>query len=303
MSKRSQRKRRDSRANQRPSPVNQRKASTSPAPGQRRGYHFGWGPIEKTIAILGGLAALVALIAAATNFINHLQAPRPPSKLQVEEKMVGQLVAGENYTRLSQIIRVPADYEVKLASGNRLYQYERNWETLQLLVSPSGKVLSVGVYAKTPVFRPRISLGATSEKIALDERLSSQHLPVLPSLLPDRMNAYCGAHKAGYFEAYDNLPNALDARSLAFGISDAETNLINVSAVCSAGTLLSRCGSLVPPSPYDNQVYSTYARCLLSSSIGRSIHYKLTPSVLIVTAPLQAIIPDMLYPPDDVRGL
>ena len=140
----------------------QRKSGASPAPGQRRGYHFSWGPIEKTATILGGLAALVALIAVVTNIINHLQASRPPSKLHAEEKMVGQLVAGQDYARLSQIIRVPADYKVKLASGNNLYQYERNWETLQLLVGPSGKVLSVGVYAKTTLFRPRISVWASS---------------------------------------------------------------------------------------------------------------------------------------------
>jgi hypothetical protein len=303
VNKRSQREPQNSKANQRSGHINQRKPSASPAPRQRRGYHLSWGPIEKTAAILGGLAALVALIVYAANVINHFRAPRPPSKLQVEEKMTGQLVAGEDYARVSHIIGVPADYQVKLASGNRLYQYERHWETLQLVVGPSGKVLSVGVYAKTPVFRPRILLGTTSGRISLNKSMSSQHFPILSSLLPDRMNAYCGAHKAGYFEAYDDLPNALAARSVVVGISDAETSLINVSAACSAESLLSRCAPVAPPSPYDNHVYSSYARCMLSSSIGRRIHYKLTPSVLIVTAPAQKIVPDMLYPPDDVLGL
>jgi hypothetical protein len=46
-----------------------------------------------------------------------------------------------------------------------------------------------------------------------------------------------------------------------------------------------------------------YAQCLLSDTLWQRVRKELKANVVIVTAPEQPIVSDMLYPPDEVVGL
>jgi len=256
---------------------------------RRKIFPLSWGRVEKTSVVIGALGALIGIVVAVSNFVSQQAAPRPPSRLQIEQNMVGELVAGESYARLSALVGTPADFDVKLPSGNSLYQYERQWETIQMVVNPEGKVLSVGVYAKSASFYPHV--GIPGAQIVLDRTLISKSLP---DFQPDRVNAYCGAHQAGYFEAYDNLPMAYDLRGLVVGVSNSETTNINVLPICDMG---GACGEL---SPSGDNLSAAYARCLLALPIAGKIRNGLPVSAVIVTAPDQPITTDMLYTPYDI---
>jgi hypothetical protein len=257
-----------------------------------------WTSSVKTIfkiigGTLGAVAALIAIIGWVTGFFGA----KPIPKLQLEEKMVHDLIPGESYSRLNEVIKSSPDYEKKLPSGNRLYQYERPWETLQLVVSPVGKVLSVGMYAKSDKFRA--SIGIQFPKIVLDKTLISK---AVASSTPDRINLYCGARREGYIEAYDDLPNALEARALAVGVvGDLDTPGITPSLDCrmdSSFAFSGQCAHLAL-----NYVSKCYARRFLSSPYARLMRNNSVVSVVIATARgYQKIIPDMLYPPSDVAG-
>src|SRR4051812_17572991 len=52
------------------------------------------------------------------------------------------------------------DYTQRLTSGNRIYQYNRKWERIRLLVDPDNiSVLSIGIFADRTDFRPSFPLG------------------------------------------------------------------------------------------------------------------------------------------------
>jgi hypothetical protein len=244
--------------------------------------------------LLGALAAALALVVGLPKLFHH---PHYSSPLLVEEEMVGQLVAGMDYARLRHVIGVAADYSAKLSSGNELYQYERNWESLQLLVSQSGRVLSVGIYAKTTNFQPKVRFATAGDTLTLNEPVNA-----LAFIGPYGMNAYCGAHKAGYFLAYPLQPAALGASGFVIGASDAEAPM-NIYPACSMERLFPRCRLPPPSSLYSNNMSASYASCVFSSSIGRRAFAKIVPSVIIVTTPQQGITSDMLYPPDEVPDL
>ncbi|NDK29405.1 hypothetical protein FSY75_34230 [Streptomyces sp. TR1341] len=239
---------------------------------------------------LGTLAALVILITATTVVAIHLYTTSDGYKRDAEQKVVEQLIPGAAYGRIQQKLGTVADYSANLPDGNIIHQYERKWETLQFLENPSGIVLSTGIYAKSADFHPAIKLGGWHVKLN-DSTISETLKPFIPTAA----NAYCGAHKAGYFEAYYPMPNATDARSVVTGISNADTEGISVDRFCK---LLVDVHCNAPDSPYQNQVSAAYATCLLSSSSGRKLRQEMTPSVVIYTAPGGSISGDMLRPPD-----
>jgi hypothetical protein len=250
--------------------------------------------LKVIVAALGAGAALIAII----GYVTGLFSAKPLSKVQLEEKMVRDLIPGESYSRLSEVIKSSPNYEKKLPSGNRLYQYERPWETLQLVVSPVGKVLSVGMYAKSDKFRA--SIGIQLPKIVLNKTLISR---AVAPFAPDRINLYCGARREGYIEAYDGLSNALEARALVVGVvGDEDTPGITPSLDCRMEISLAfsgQCGRHLVL----NYVSACYAQHYLTSPQARLMRKNSVVSMVIATAPgYQKIIRDMLYPPSDVAG-
>ncbi|MGW2698758.1 hypothetical protein [Streptomyces sp. NPDC001340] len=245
---------------------------------------------SRIFTTLGTLAALVIVIAATTVVAIHLYTSSDGYKRDSEQKIVEQLVPGVAYGRIQQRLGGIADYSAKLPDGNTIHQYDRKWETLQFLESSSGMVLSTGIYAKSANFRPTIKLGGWHVKLN-DSTIARALQPFIPAAV----NAYCGAHKAGYFEAYYPMPNATDARSVVTGVSDADTTGISTDRLCQ---LLGGVRCDAPDSAYENEVSASYATCLLSSSAGRKLRKEMTPSVVIYTAPGGTISGDMLRPPD-----
>ncbi len=244
--------------------------------------------------MVGVIASLISVIAAFIGVVIHVQNSGAAHQRHMEEKMVSQLTAGKEYERLAQIIGSAPDHKMNLASGRTLYQYERRWEVIQLLVDRSGDVVSIGVYGKDKAFHANFRLGGV--KIILGETFIGKALP--DDDIPSAANVYCGAHKAGYFEAYSELPLALGGDNIVLGISDIQTIVETVGydlkPVCTLA-LLPQC---TPPSG-NNVVSAGYARCLLRNSKARQFRRSLPLSVVIIAAPGQEITPDMLIPPDD----
>jgi hypothetical protein len=76
--------------------------------------------------------------------------------------LVEQLRPGQTLDRAIEIMDDKPHYTQRLASGNRIYQYNRTWERIQLLVdSDNISVLSVGSSQtdeiSTPHFRSEMN--------------------------------------------------------------------------------------------------------------------------------------------------
>ncbi|MFD7927774.1 hypothetical protein [Streptomyces sp. NPDC059742] len=195
---------------------------------------------------------------------------------------------------MNQLLDSEPSFSTKLPSGNKLHQYEREWETLQFIESPSGTTLSAAIYSKDPSFRPTMSVGGPSIQLNVTTVTNA-----VPLRSPAAANAYCGVHKGGYFEAYYPMPNAYRTQNIVVGASSAETETISLSASCEA-LMKSECDA--SDSKYDNEVSEEVARCLEKSPDVREMRRHLKVSVLILTAPGEQLAPDMLYPPDVVAG-
>jgi hypothetical protein len=239
------------------------------------------------VAVLAGVAGLCWLG-------RHLYTSGSGYRMAAEGRLLAELVPGQGYYKIQQALGTEPDYSVGLPSGNRLHQYDREWETVQVVESPSGTALSVGVYTKTPDFRPALVLGGR------DLRLNSTTVAeALAPFLPVAAHGYCGAHKAGYLEGYYPMPNAYQTRNVVIGVSNARSAAIDTSRACAA---LSAAACTPPLPKHDNRLSETYASCLLRSQDFSAARKDMAVSVLVFTAPGAAVVPDMLYPPDVVEG-
>ncbi|MFF3592143.1 hypothetical protein ACFYYI_34120 [Streptomyces sp. NPDC002387] len=239
------------------------------------------------------IIALIATLTGTAWLSYHLYTSSDSYRMRAEEVLLGDLKPGQGYYKINQMLGSEPDYSIRLNSGNKLHQYEREWETLQVLEDKAGATLSIGIYAKIPTFRPSTAIGGLNIQI---NATTIGHVGA--PLPPAAANAYCGAHKGGYFEAYYPMPNALGARNLVVGISNANSN-INVSQACGIEKA-SKCEA--PDTAPDNRLFESFARCILRSRNAQIIRNELKISALIVTSPGQGVIPDMLYPPDSPEG-
>jgi hypothetical protein len=159
--------------------------------------------------------------------------------------------------------------------------------TIQLLVDDTGTVLSVGVYAKSDEFKTTLVTGT----IVNGTRVGQQ----LPG---DPIGAYgaCGASWYVYFQSY-SFPRAGDVRSEIVGDLPA-TDTSNLTAsgppcslLSSSAPCISRYERTLPISPV---LSDKLVACLDSLKNGRATLANLLPSIVIVTAPYQPIVSDML---------
>ena len=198
--------------------------------------------------------------------------------------MVESLIPGESFSRIQNIIGVPENYKQIFDSGNYMYQYKRPWEIIQVLVGPNENVLSIGVYAIDFSFQPK--LGVPGVKFSLNKTKINE---VLPSFSPDRIMAYVGAHQGGYFESYDDMPNAFNAQDFVVGIYDGGIVRNNIKPVWNVLHSFSGCS--------DDFLTTDCAELWLSSPQGQDMRKNTNVSFLIMAAPTERIIPDMLYTP------
>jgi hypothetical protein len=205
-----------------------------------------------------------------------------PSPMLSEQHMVGLLIAGDTYARLQQIIGPEPDLQQTFKSGDTLYQFNRPWEFIDLLVR-DGSVLSVGVYAKTTAFKATLdadgfSVTINGPTVAHEENYAGALGAV----------GNCGGNiGASFFEGF-GLP-------MAYGPSDFVLGWVSLrgiyfpQAACSAVFPVNKCDKLDSFSGLS----SRFLGCLNSSKIGQEIG-ELSPSVAVVAAPGQIVLPEML---------
>jgi hypothetical protein len=218
--------------------ADKRAGQTAQPPGNGRA----WQRVLQVFAVLDAVGTLTGLVVVGNGLVNHFVTSSESYKRDQEERLVARLAPGQDWLRIVQLIGSSPDYHRRLPSGNTLYQYQRPWENLQVVVDPDGRVLSVGVYAISTDFHPTLRLGdSPGYPVTLN-----RSPVVFPEERPTAANGYCGAHKAGYFEAYYPMANAYGGRNLVSGVSDATTTAVDVGDACKIADI---CGSL----PQDNQ--------------------------------------------------
>jgi len=248
----------------------------------------------RVYTVVGVIAALAAVVVPVAFLGHHLYVSSPAQRRAEEQRRVERLVPGETYEHLRATFGASPDYSFKLPTGNVIHQFEREWETVQVLENPSGMVLSVGLYAKDSRFRPVVALGGV--RIELNSATPANAVPGFP---PVAAIGYCGAHKAGYLEAHYPLPNAMGARNVVVGAGNAETDRISVTALCGD---LGASGCQSADFRDGSEISPDYAACLLGTESGRRLRDTQPISVIVHTAPGGAVIPDMLHPPDVVAA-
>jgi hypothetical protein len=259
----------------------------------------GIGAIAGVLAISGAIAAVLAILPSdqgATQGGPHSPAASP---IFSEERMVSHLIAGNYYEKMAALIGAPPDFHKSLPAGRQLYVFDRRWEYIQLLVNDD-TVLSVGVYAKTTKF-----------KVTLETGTIVNGPPVGKQLGYSPLGAYgdCGASWFYYFQGY-SFPAAGNYRSEIIGelpVTDTDRRPAT-SALCN---LL--IDPPFPPAPciaayYRSQpitpsLSSGLVSCIDSLSDGRATLANLIPSIVIVTAPDQPILPAMFNEDYFISGL
>ncbi|MFD9863419.1 hypothetical protein [Streptomyces alboflavus] len=172
--------------------------------------------------LLGALAALIAVIGGVVWVVHRVTMDSPVEK---EEELVEQLRPGQTLDRATEIMDDKPHYTQRLASGNRIYQYNRKWERIQLLVDPDNiSVLSVGIYADRKEFRPSFPLGPT--------RLTLNRTPYANVGEPSQLFGYCGVHSRNYIEVHSSLPEMAGVTSIAVGIHDSFRGNTSMNPVC-----------------------------------------------------------------------
>jgi hypothetical protein len=240
--------------------------------------------IAAVLAIGGAVAAVLAILPSDQHATQGAPHSSTSSPILSEEHMVSLLIAGDDYEKMVALIGAPPDFQKNLPSGRQLYVFDRPWDYIQLLVS-DGTVLSVGVYAKTTKFKTMLVTGTIVNG---------------PPVEGDLIGAYgaCGAPWYLYFQGYSGadvnrfrsvivgeLPVTDTNEPMATG---APCKFLFSSASCITDYMRS---FLTNSTPFLSMKLIT---CINSLKGGRTTLANLVPSIVIVTAPDQPILPDML---------
>jgi hypothetical protein len=238
-----------------------------------------WQRVEHIFAIIGALASLVAIVGVAIALIGRTSFFRE----RHEEAMVSNLIAGDNYSRMVQLIGSQPDFQEQLESGRRLYLFSRPWEYIQLLVSPTDSVLSVGIYAKTSSFKATLENGIVINGPPIAAQVGGEPISAMDN---------CGASWYDYFETYQE-PEAGADRSVIFGaLPETDSNDPNAGVPC--GPMFSNKPCISAYYKTRTQLSGPLVKCLSSFSEWRAMQDDAPPAIVIVTAPGQPVLPDML---------
>jgi hypothetical protein len=252
-------------------------------------WWLGIGAIAAVLALAGAVAAVLPLVSND----NHTTQAVPLSPILSEEKMVNHLVPGDDYTKLKEIIGANPDNQQELESGSTLYQFDRPWEYIDLLVKKS-QVISIGIFARSTKFRA--SIDASGDPITVNGPSIAQQAQ--PSSLASAIGLCSGGDSpVWFFEAF-SLPMTNLATSFALGWVQGPPGYLGTPTGARTATV---------PVPYTaciaaNQCYkvatlyslsSKFFGCLNSVEAGRRTG-NLSPSAIVVTAPYGNITPDMV---------
>lgn len=231
------------------------------------------------------LAALAALIAVAGGVVWLATKIREDSPVEKEQKLVQRLVAGQSFNRAVQIMDEQPHYTVRLASGNTMHQYDREWERIQLLVDPANRVLSVGIFAEEPEFRPSFQLGAIKPVLNRDP---------YSMLSSDPVYAFggCAGTSSEYFE-WQTLPNAAGGGSVAVGAHDSGRGSLRMTEVCNGLRAVPR--SCIADSFEEARARSAADHSCLTSSHAGDFRHTTAFSAVILSR--ESMTSDMFQPP------
>lgn len=237
--------------------------------------------------ILGGVAAGISIWQfgkQATQGGSHSPAASP---MLAEQGLISRLIPGDDYDYLRQIIGAVPAITLPPISGNTLYQFNRPWEYIDLLVN-AGRVLSVGVAAKTGNFKPTLHTNGSFSVIVNGPPIAQQaNNGSLVGAVGE-----CGGNTFESFDEGFSLPLLAGAGSVVFGwVWDSVLTKVIPEPACLAVWPANRCTQFDPMST--GSLSLRYADCLNTIKFGQEIG-RLSPSVVIVVAPGQSIIPEML---------
>ncbi|MEU4727129.1 hypothetical protein [Streptomyces sp. NPDC023588] len=186
----------------------------------RRHSWRNWNTVERVLAALAALIAVITGVVVAAKFFTK------ETPMEKEQALVQTLRPGQAFTRATQIMKESPHYSRNLPSGNTLYQYDREWERIQLLVNPSsGEVLSVGIYADNLEFQPKIKSAVGEVTLNRD--------PLFEFGNPTFAFGSCGAHTSSYYEAHPNMAGAGGGGSAALGVTDSKRGSVEImQGVC-----------------------------------------------------------------------
>lgn len=251
-----------------------------------KGWWVGVGSIAGVIAIGGAVAAVIAILPSG----QHTTQSTSYSSMLDEQNMVSSLIAGDTYAKLQYIIGAIPDKQMTLKSGRTLYQFDRPWEYIDLLVE-NGNVLSVGVYAKTTAFRATLDVGGYH--VILNGPPIAQQATGASGT--EGAVGTCGGNIGAYFFEGFSLPQVYQDAAFALGWIDYSSQITVPLSACDAvdnlySSPLYGCSKLQNFNGYPS---SRFLDCLNSSKLGQSIS-QLSPTAVVVTASPQGIVPDML---------
>lgn len=150
--------------------------------------------------------------------------------MEKEQRLVEQLRPRQTLDRATEILDDKPHYTQRLKSANRIYQYNRKWERIQLLVDRDNfSVLSVGVFADRVDFRPSFRLSSRSQ-LTLNRTTCGDE--VLGE--PFRVFGSCGVYSGSYFEVLGYLAESASGRVIAVGMHNSFRGNINMGSQCVA---------------------------------------------------------------------
>jgi hypothetical protein len=237
--------------------------------------------------ILGGIAAGISIWQFGEQATQGTSHSTTVSPMLSEQRLLAELVPGDTYAKLQYLIGAIPDRQMTLKSGRTLYQFDRPWEYIDLLVE-DGNVLSVGVYAKTTAFKATLEAGG--DHVFLNGPPIAQQAGGLGG----GAVGICGGNIGGYFFEGFSLPNVNQEASIALGWATSGSIFVP-SPACEAvdsfpGSPLYGCSKLQNLNGYPS---SRFLDCLNNSGAGQRIG-QLSPAAVVVTADGQDIVPDML---------
>ncbi|MEU3740014.1 hypothetical protein AB0E78_23455 [Streptomyces sp. NPDC032198] len=246
-----------------------------------------WNTVER---LLGALAALIAVIGGGVWAVRRITQDSP---VEEEQQLVEQLRPGQTFDRTTEIMDDKPHYTQRLPSGNRVYQYNRKWERIQLLVDPDNiSVLSVGIFADRKDFRPSFPLGRAGE-LTLNRTPYEQVYGGRPS----QVFGSCGVHSGDYFEAYSDQNELTAGRRLAVGVHESARGNTDILAVCKG---LGKAPEDCVPSDLQPADASPGTQCLTSAPAGN--FRKTTAITAYVVSKQSEWTDDMFQSPYVVAG-
>lgn len=237
--------------------------------------------------ILGGVAAGISIWQFGKQAAQDGSHSPTASPMLAEQGLISRLIPGDDYDYLRQIIGAVPEITLPPISGDTLYQFNRPWEYIDLLVN-AGRVLSVGVAAKTGNFRPTLHTSGSFSVIVNGPPIAQQaNSESLIGAVGE-----CGGNTFEYFDEGFSLPLSAGAGSFIFGWdSDSVLSKLIPGPACLAVWPINRCTQFDHAST--GNLSLRYADCLSTIKFGQEIG-GLSPSEAIVVAPGQSIIPEMM---------